>query len=206
MSKPRRDANYFIENVFNELGEQAKDVGADDLVIRGGEFAGNRLAEFIQAWEAANLDGALTWAMVEEVSRFYVLRLNRPGEAIPDDPYLLERCRLFGPTGDLDIRRERDRFLWRFIGDSLESWPALEEFEFQDFWRGREPKPVFRAVEREYMQWRPEDGRASNQWRGETSLAGKDTRLKQIHYLDSGRIAFVRYVTFEEESHDYSKR
>lgn len=194
MSDKRRNAAYFVEKLFADMDGHQAYVGAADLRILGGEFEASRLVEFMEIWDKTPA-GSFQWAMVEEVSQFYVSSPTNVVAALPGDSNLLERLRLFGPHGDLDLRRDGARFLWSFIGETDVNWPDFGTFAPEDFWQTQEPKPVFRVVNREFQTWKPDDKRANDGWRGSTSLAGKDVKVKQIHYLDNGRIAFVRYVT-----------
>jgi hypothetical protein len=196
MSKAK-DAKTCIEDVFRQVDE-APFIMAEQLRVWGGEFDEKELTVFLQAWDDTP-EGYFSWAIVEEVSRFYVLAIRKPEQATPPRPALLERLRVFGEQGDLDIRRDGDTFRWRLIGAESPNWPTLAGFQPEDFWQFvPETKPVFREVAKNYFQWRPHDQRVSDQWRGDTTLADKDIVLEQRQYLDNGRIAFVRYVGFKE--------
>lgn len=197
MSKKRRNAAYFVEKQFAELDGDEATIGATELHILGGEFGAERLPMFLQGWNQVP-EGSFRWAMVEEVSQFYIAAPENAEAAVPDDPNLLERLRLFGPPCDLNLRRDGSRFLWSFIGEAGTDWAELNGFDSEDFWSAQNPPPIFRAVTREFQTWQPDDKRTSERWRGSTSLASKKVKLKQIHYLDNGRIAFVRYVDFVE--------
>lgn len=57
----------------------------------------------------------------------------------PEQVERLERARLFGKGGDLDIRRDGSRFLWRYVGKS-EKAPEGKPLG----WPGSEANPVYR--------------------------------------------------------------
>ncbi|MCI0396951.1 MAG: hypothetical protein L0322_18700 [Chloroflexi bacterium] len=192
----------FVGQAFARAG-QARVVGTEELHIWGGQFSENSALAFLDAWQDA-LGRQMTWRMVEEVSDFYVQQVGPGDSTLPCEPFQLERLRLFGEDGDLEIRRDMADFHWRFIGEAAKTWPALdgETFPYQDFWKTPWPSPpVFREVEQSYYQWRLQDDRVTNTWSHGTGLPVEGVVLRQKHYLDNGRVAFVRYVGFMEEKH-----
>jgi len=76
----------------------------------------------------------------------------------PETAKWLERARLFGEGGDLDIRRDGDRFLWRFVGKE-EYAPDGERLELPT---GDEINPVYRR-ERTALLW-GERKEGQSQW------------------------------------------
>ena len=188
-----------IEKAFQQIAD-TRDVGKNDLLIWGGHFSQDQLPLFLQAWDNTP---HCAWAMVEEVSRFYVKRVATPANALPQPAYLLQRMRLFGLTGDLDIRRDGDTIYWHFIGETGGDWKGvdLDGFSVADFWQeATEPPTLLREVEQRYFQWlrdMPEQ-RVTSHWVPQDEPNKTFNYLRQLHYLDNGRIAFVRYVDFEE--------
>lgn len=197
-----QDAAYFIQQAFDRAKlaeERMKD--ASDLVIWGGEFKADALNDFLSAWGHALKK--LTWRMVELVSSFDV---KRKDQDLFDDENDVERLRLFGEQGDLDIRRDGNRFYWRFIAENMDEWPDLGVYleEDGDFFAVN-PKHQFQVVTKCYYQWRGGDDRVGldlssyfPQYKHGQGAPGID--LKQEHYLVDGRVVFVRYVGYEEES------
>jgi hypothetical protein len=191
-------ALQMIEDAFEKI-ETAPRVGEGDLAVLGGEFAVERLPDFMAKWSEL-LQTDLTWSMIETVSRFWV---SQHGAGLVEnwDNFVdtLERARFFGFSGDLELRRDEGRFLWHFTGDAGEKWlAALNSFEVRDFWKEhKEPKPQFVVLEKEYLQWRPGDERVSTKWVDPSSLVPNTRTLVQRHYLDRGQIVFVRYVAFK---------
>jgi hypothetical protein len=193
-----------IGNLLRTAFDQADEapvIGLDDLVIWGGEFSDGQLDAFLDAWGEL-LVNPMFWHMYEYVSNFLVKRVSSLEAARPTSGFDLERVRFFGPSGDLDLRRDGQRFLWRFIGERDSSWPDLSpSFEVRDFWAESPPDPpVFRQVAHRYYQWRAGDERVNQDWWRETGFSsGRDIYLTQDHYLHSGRIAFVRYTDLTDE-------
>lgn len=189
-----------ITKAFQTIAD-AREVSQDDLLIWGGHFAPEQLSDFVQAWDGSP---HFLWAMVEEVSTFYVKKANTPGGAIPQPEYLLLRLRIFGPDGDLDIRRDGNRFYWHFIGDANAQWQILDDeaFALSSFWADApDPPAVLREVEKRYYQWKRDmlEQRVKLDWVPQNEPNKTFNYLKQRHYLDNGRIAFVRYVDFKED-------
>lgn len=88
-----------------------------NLVVLGGEFPAVGLGAFLDAWRGAG--AALPWRIWEYTSRLVMAKQGDPAtdaDAWPTSVDYVERGRLFGAGGDLDLRRDRDRVLWRFVG------------------------------------------------------------------------------------------
>ncbi len=190
MANKPKSAAYFVEEAFNRLGKDAA-----SLHIMGGKFEDTCLSTFCDAWDKVS-DGWFEWVMVEEVHQFEVKKEGKLGTAVPTTPFYLERLRLFGPKGDLELRRDGETFHWHFMGDVANQWLDLTTFEVKTH-----PAFVLPEVEERYYQWRKTDERVGGAWLAQVGSDDKNKKgmyLKQRHYLENGRIAFVRYVGFEE--------
>lgn len=187
MSNKPKNAADFVEAAFNRLGQDSP-----VLHLMGGKFAAIDLTSFCDTWNGVP-DGWCEWAMVEEVHQFDVKKVGKLRTAVPANPFYLERLRLFGPKGDLQLRRDGETFYWHFIGDGTNQWPNLATF-------GSQPcsTSALLEVEERYYQWRKTDGRVNSLWLNHIGLADEGVYLKQKHYLENGRIVFVRYIGFEE--------
>ncbi|MBX3055865.1 MAG: hypothetical protein KF770_05265 [Anaerolineae bacterium] len=204
MNKGPKTAQEFIDEAFAKADAAVKEQrNATNLFIWGGRFAEDnesdlpQLVQFLQAWQADS-SLAFTWAMVEEVEHFYV-RPTSLKEMIQDHDQI-ERVRLFGPEGDLSIRRDADMLYWHFISETHQQVPVGPIFNPVSFWdeatnQGR----TFACHEQCYYQWRRDvrERRVTHKWASDVALTGKQY-LRQAHYLENGRIAFVRYVDFKE--------
>jgi hypothetical protein len=103
--------------LIDEL-ERAK-VSRDGLpALWGGEFGSELLAGFLSAW----IDRSdLPWRLWEWVSD---IQLRHEVGPVPGDLPWLERARLFGDGGDLELRRDGQRILWRFVGPPVSALPS----------------------------------------------------------------------------------
>ncbi len=192
----------FVKEAFDTVTlEKASSHGQDSLVILGGTFAEDQFAPFLKEW-GDYLDN-LPWRIWVHPSRFALL--HKDFAPMPTDGDAVERLHCFGDNGDLIIRRDENSFYWRFIGTKKVSWPQVAGAE--DYWH--DSNGSFLAVEQNYFQWRrteiggngkpPIERRVRRDWAEKSPLnKDKDYVLKQIHYLDNGRIAFVRSVGFEQ--------
>lgn len=192
----------FIEQAFAEALPDPTITPAN-LTILGGEFKSDQLVTFLEVWRDIPV-GCFSWAMIEEVSRFYVRQVAVPAEALPDDPYMLERMRIFGPAADLDLRRDGDTFYWRFLGNTGISWPKTTFItDENNYWLASEAPTPFCERDLYYYQWRrtPDEQRVAQNWVPEGIDGARFNYLHQKHYLDNGRIAFVRYMDFKEQPH-----
>lgn len=79
--------------------------------IWGGEIAADRVIDFLAAWQPAQRN--LPWRICEWVSD---LRFEYQAPALPELPEYLELAHYFGAGGDLLLRRDNERWLWRFVG------------------------------------------------------------------------------------------
>lgn len=190
-SEARKQAENMLKRA-RSLDDKAR----GDVVIWGGDFPADQLASFFDAWEEAL--AKLEWRMLEFASRFELQRVEGENKALPHDLTSLQRARLFGPSGDLDVRRDGDSFRWRFIGEQ-DGLPELAaSFTPVDFWASH-PDVTFRCASEEYYQWRGtgEEQRVNKSWLEQAGLPAEEVFLQQQHYLDQGTVAFVRYVGFK---------
>lgn len=196
-TKMIKDAAFFVTNAF-DMVLNAPVISAGQLHILGGQMTEGQLNAFLQVWQGKSTSD-FAWAMIETVDKFDVCKINSTLGEFIDDVTLLERIRLFGETGDLDVRRNGMQFHWRFIGNKTAVLPNLTSFSAVDFWQAA-PHTTLREVTRSYYQWREQDKRVNAQWAATIGLSSAGMWLKQKQYLENGRVAFVRYVGFEEKS------
>lgn len=113
------------------------------IAIRGGELAEDVLGEFLLAWDFP--------AMPHRIWQ-YADRCDFVSGTMPEPArhFLLEHCSLFGPAGDLEMRRDGNAWKWHFIGES--SIPGPQGFAFQEYWQ-QHPERQFRAEEGKALLW-----------------------------------------------------
>lgn len=96
------------------------------IVIWGGQFPEKRLGSFFTAWEYSQMAYRI-WEYADHCD-FVSQQLPRA-----EDYFLLERGRIFGNMGDLELRRDAGEFFWHFIGNSPIVRP--DGFVVKDFWQ-----------------------------------------------------------------------
>jgi hypothetical protein len=177
--------------------------GADELCIWGGACDEDDLKSLINVWQAHYPTG-MPWRFYEYVSTFSVNKASPELPAYPHSYANLERARLFGPTGDLDARRDGKRFLWRFIGSrgansqEEEALKVLTALDGRSFWE-EYPDKTFREIETHTLQWRAQEQQVKGDWLNYAGLNAARVRLNQKQYLDAGHIAFVWFTGLEED-------
>jgi hypothetical protein len=126
---------------------------ADPPVVLGGVWKDE--AALAQQIEAYRGNPALKWRIWETTDTCTI------GHAWLDVGIeWLERARLFGPGGDLDVRRDGRRFLWRYVGDA-EHAPKDEKAQAMTM-DGSERDPLY-CSERTALLWGTRKGE-QNQW------------------------------------------
>lgn len=110
-------------------------VSQGELAIWGGKFKADKLAAFLDAWDWTSLD--MPWHIWEWVSDIIFEHQSGPPALLDEDfrrPQWLERARFFGPGGDLELRRDGDCFLWRFVGRPETTKPCGFFDPEADYW------------------------------------------------------------------------
>lgn len=128
---------------FAALQRERKAVGPEELVLLGGRCDAPELAE----WLVKCTLTTLPWQLSEWVHELTLTTTTLP----PAHPELLERLRIFGPGGDLELRRDGDVFHWRFVGASDVSLPA--NHGGCDFWQSRPQLGQLFRIERQALLW-----------------------------------------------------
>lgn len=196
-------AQTSVERTLEEAG-RLRPLSKQEVIILGGQFLADALPSFLEAW-AAVWESLATWQLLESASCFEV----RYQQSLPSlmeklEKGGVERFRLFGERGDLMLRRDEERLFWRFVGAAEEVWPDLAAFDPQDFWVAF---PNTRLNQREVRayQWHGEERRVKLRWPEGSGLTSKGTILVQHHYLERGRIAFVRFIGFESQEGEHGE-
>ena len=176
---------------FGKLVEQVKKppVGSDRLSIWGGACPEGALLGFLQNWPSSEQMPYRIWEYASEV---HFERDTLPGSK---DIALLERGRLFGEGGDLDLRRDGEMFLWRFVGKPEVRPP--EGYDADDFWASH-PDTRFHCYEETALLWGKRKG---DRWYDdrvaaaplEYPVGGEPERVQVEYkvYSRAGRVEFV---------------
>jgi len=192
------DLKGLVEEMYHEPL-----VRPEDLVAWGGAIPAGDLARFLAAW-ALPREG-MPWSLWQWTDRIEV----QYGQATPSDLEYLERGRVLGPEGDLEIRRERDGFLWRYIGDRAAVMP--QGFEAADYWQGRGSQ-LLRPYRRTALLWgsrraakqhgKPgwHDDRVSQANLNYPRLSSDRAQISYIEYLDAGNVEWVRLTGLQNRA------
>lgn len=175
--------------------------GPEQLTVLGGEFPASRLEMFLQAW-ALPRDG-MPWSLWQWTDD---IRLDH-GAGLPTDLDYLERGRVFGSAGDLELRREQGRFLWRFVGPSTP--PPLPGFDVDNYWDHPLAAPL-RPYERTALLWgNRQAARNLNKagWHDDRvgwarldypNVQGERVQVRYREYLRGSRVELVQLLGLEE--------
>lgn len=141
---------------FGRLAQEVQDSnrywGNDKLAIWGGWCCTETDAmALLRDWPQR--DKAMPYRIWE-----YTSEMVFEEKALPVDGRGLERGRLFGPGGDLSLRRDGDRFYWHFVGQPGMQ-PPDGDFHAQDFWGQAEAgTSFFRCKERSLLWGERQEG------------------------------------------------
>lgn len=193
---------------FGELIKKMNDAprygktGPNRLTILGGQFGPERLTAFLAAWQSR-------W---ETMPRRIWEHVSEIGFAdAPQDPYLLQRGEVFGEGGHLSLRRDGNRWYWRYIGPADQPAPTGFDAapECEDFWAAEQNKDVvLRCYEEQVLLWGEQvedsNGKPTGRWwEDRVAAAGLAYPVQQqgrgrVHlkfnrFTEAGRTVFVWY-------------
>lgn len=166
--------------------------GRADLTILGGRCTESDLSRFLEQWDIAGMPYRI-WEYASEI----VLEQN----TTPHNIALLERARLFGPRGDLMLRRDGADFDWRFIGPAGVKPPAGNHYT-QDYWENH-PMVTFHQYEEAALLWGKWNGQY---WTDDRVAAAKldypaeGQRIELLYkaFSRAGQVEFVWYTGLSE--------
>ncbi len=172
-------------------------VGAETLSIWGGECAADEILALVQQWPGLAEMPYRLWEYSCDI-KFEDKAAPLPGEA-----RWLERGRLFGPGGDLALRRDGMRFGWHFVGPKGVTAPAVGQVE--DFWTTAEAAALFHQDETSALLW-GERKKDFELWFDDRVAGAKlkypvaqlgHLQVKYRTYSRAGRIEFVWWLGLE---------
>lgn len=125
-----------FDELIAQLDDPTRQYGpqAQPLTILGGACLSNALLDFLTAWKLPKDD--MPYCLWEEASRIVLAEMTPPRA-----PKWLERGRIFGPGGDLSLRRDGEAFNWWFIGPAGVTAPVGYD-AVQDFWSDKHHKDL----------------------------------------------------------------
>jgi len=183
--KPCLCVNF--EELVQEVTQSQR--GQPDLSIWGGLCAESDLPTFLRQWPLAQMPYRI-WEYASEIAF--------EQDTLPQNVALLERARLFGPGGDLEVRREGTTFAWRFVGPAGVQPPA-GDYDAQDYW-AKHPDATFHQREETALLWGKRDG---EKWADDRVGAARlnypaTGERVQAHYRTFSRAGRVEFVWFAD--------
>lgn len=189
MSGKRQAVDF--EKIVKQM-EREKLTAAKWPTIVGGECAEADLISWLSKLDLSGMDVRI-W---EFTDRCIIDNNGSPAAA-----NRLERARLFGRDGDLDIRRDGKDFLWRYVG-KVEYAP---ESDYELAWPGTLEEPVYCRVRTALLWGERKEGQA--QWFDDRT-AGADlsypvaksparVQVRYVEYTQAGRTLAVWLLGLE---------
>jgi hypothetical protein len=142
----QREAVDF-ERIVRQM-EASKLAATDWPTVKGGECPADGVVSWLGELDLSGMDVRI-WSFTDHCTI--------GDEGPPSTAEYLERVRLFGAGGDLDVRRDGEVFRWRFVGSSKYA-PEGDELEYP----GMDESPVY-GREREALLWGTREGE-QRQW------------------------------------------
>jgi hypothetical protein len=191
-----------LESLVDEM-YASPTIQREQLTVWGGGFPGvpEQIRAFLKAWALPR--AGMPWSLWQWTDRIELQR----GASLPGDLEFLERGRVFGKEGDLELRREMrpdgDRMAWRFIGDAATSTPM--GLEPDNYWDGKEGA-VLRARERSALLWGSREAAENlgkDGWHDDRvgwakleypSVTGERIKICYREYLSGGTVEFVWWL------------
>lgn len=175
---------------FEKLVKEVKRplCGREHLAVWGGTCTEGVLTEFLAGWPLERMPYRI-WESTDRID----FEKDAPAPSVA----LLERGRLFGPGGDLELRRESDRFHWRFVGPPDIRPPQGYDTDETDFWT-QHPDAAFHCSEGTVLLW---GERRGDGWQDDRVAAARldypapaDSKRVQVRYNVYSRAGQVDFV------------
>lgn len=175
---------------FDKLVNQVRKptVGQEHLSIWGGTCPEDALTDFLAGWPLEKIPYRI-WESTD--------RIDFERDSSAPNVALLEHGRLFGPGGDLDLRRDGDVFHWRFVGVPNVHPPEGYDAEENNFWQCYQDAK-FHCYKETTLLW----GRQNDEtWHDDRVAAAKldypapnGTERVQVEYRVYSRAGRVEFV------------
>ncbi|MDY6876466.1 MAG: CRISPR-associated protein Csx19 [Chloroflexota bacterium] len=205
MSRERRAVDF--KALIEQMDREQISAGQWPTVV-GGKCAEGEMVDWLKDLDLSGMPIRI-WSFTDHCT------INDDGP--PQTVKHLERARIFGAGGDLDMRRDGDRFHWRYVGKA-EYAPKYEGKQNLE-WPGTDVSPIY-CREREALLWGTRK-KEQGQW-FEDRVAGADltyfaktpalldqveerVKVKFWEYTQAGRtlaIWLLGLVRYEEEKND----
>jgi hypothetical protein len=162
----------------------------------------SKLEMFLQHWEPPR--AAMPWSIWQWTDAMEIKHMGAP----PEDLAYLERGHVFGKAGHLELRRDGDYILWRYVGepDTLPTEFEPKKYHGANYWETRPTVPFLRPYRRTALLW-GEYVAQSRRWYADrvgwadlayTTLEGNErVQMTYIEYLNGSSIELVRLLGLE---------
>lgn len=160
-----------------------------------------QIRAFLKLWALPR--AGMPWSLWQWTDRIEL----QQGASMPGDLEFLERGRVFGKDGDLELRREMrpdgDGMAWRFVGDATASTP--EGLERDKYWDKMEGAHL-RSRQRSVLLWGSREAAGNlgkDGWHDDRvgwakldypNVTGERIKLCYREYLSGGTVEFVWWL------------
>jgi hypothetical protein len=185
-----------FNRLVNQVVEQPQ-VGRESLALWGGTCAEDKLDHFLGNWCLQQMPYRI-WQYTDRI------KFRKKEQVWISNIALLERGRLFGPGGDLDLRRDGDTFRWRFVGVPDMRPPANHDAKKSNFWE-QHPGAQFHCYTETALLW---GERKDERWHDDRVAAAElnypvldGTQRVEVEYRvysRAGRVEFVWLTGLQE--------
>jgi len=174
-----------FEELVDEVG-QAR-CGQESLALWGGTCAESALTDFLAGWSLDRMPYRI-WESTDRIAL---------GEnSLPPNVALLERGRLFGAGGDLELRRDGATFHWHFVGAPEICPPQGYDTDDANFW-AQHSDAAFHCTEETVLLWGERQG---DHWQDDRVAAAElryplqtegRVQVRYAAYTRAGRVEFI---------------
>lgn len=168
-----------------------------DLEIWGGKIDEQELRDFLNAWDFNQMPYSIT-----ETINTIMFEMNFNFQNLQESLLnSIQRVRIFGIKGDLNIRKDGSSIFWRFIGDEK----PPENYNQNNFWINH-PNQEFFTTDEEAFLWgtyNPESHRWRSNKVGKADLNYPVQEFSRVKlnfktFSHNAQIAFVRLIDVKE--------
>jgi hypothetical protein len=184
MSREAREFDKLVSKV------NKPQVGKERPAIWGGTCTEDKVKDFLAGWDLKEMPYCI-WESTDRI------KFKKEEEARVPNVALLERGRLFGKDGDLDLRRDGDTFRWRFVGDPDMRPPEGYDAAENNFWE-QHPDTKFHCYTETALLW---GEREDKRWRDDRVAAAElnypapdDAERVELTYNVYSRKGCVEFV------------
>lgn len=140
-----------IDELLKE--ERINIANKDRFQIWGGEINLKEAVEFINSWDLSGMP----YIIIETFGEIVIKKTSVP---VTFNPELTKRIRIFGDSGDIELRNDSSLIKWRYIGQVEPS--ADIRTRAKDFWKEHNTKKFF-VEEREALLWGRYKGKSTDE-------------------------------------------